>query len=85
MCKATNAMKRLDDSEKCALLNLNDGPIQKQMHPAHALKFMDLGLVELTQGRLAHTPLGRRLARMLSTPGSTKTIAWHRNWHQYSH
>ena len=85
MCKATDTMRRLDDSEKNALLNLSDGPIQNQLHPACALKFMDLGLVELAQGRLARTPLGRRLTRMLSPHDTARAIEWHRRWHQCTH
>ena len=85
MCKVSDAIKHLSREEIESLTHLRDGPVRTQMQPGHAIKLMDMGLVELSCGRLAQTALGQRVTRFVQSSSSAAGMSWHRGWHQVAH
>lgn len=60
MCKVSDAVCKLRQSELVSLEYIGSGPIRDRVPGHHAAKLLDLGLVEVSCGRLEHTPMGRR-------------------------
>ena len=63
MCKVSDAVCKLRQSELVSLEYIGSGPIRDRVPGHHAAKLLELGLVEVSCGRLEHTPLGRRTVR----------------------
>lgn len=63
MCKVSDAVGKLRQSEVESLAYIGTGPIRDRVPTSHAAKLIKLGLAEVSCGRLEQTPLGRRAAR----------------------
>ncbi len=63
MCKVSDAVCKLRQSEFVSLEYIGSGPIRGRVPGHHAAKLLELGLVEVSCGRLEHTPLGRRTVK----------------------
>lgn len=60
MCKVSDAVGKLRQSEVQSLAYIGTGPIRDRVPNHHASKLIELGLAEVSCGRLEHTPMGRR-------------------------
>ena len=68
MCKVTDTVHKLTMSERGSLSYIGSGPVRDRVPTHHATKLFQLGLAEVSCGRVELTPMGRRAVRALTMP-----------------